>query len=63
MTAGKFTSCCNAVKAQSHFDVGGAPVRDPESTGMNQGSTGMSRGVTRDDRGQPGLHRESIKIV
>ncbi|KAH3814515.1 hypothetical protein DPMN_143017 [Dreissena polymorpha] len=32
------------VKAQSHYDAGGAPVRDPASTGMNRGSTRMNRG-------------------
>ncbi|KAH3780003.1 hypothetical protein DPMN_157812 [Dreissena polymorpha] len=40
--------------AQSHYDAGGAPVRDPEYTGMNRGSTGMNRGSTRDDRDEPG---------
>ncbi|KAH3864682.1 hypothetical protein DPMN_027707 [Dreissena polymorpha] len=50
-TAGKFTSCYNVVKAQSHYDAGGAPVRDQASTGMNRCSTGMNRG-------RPGLHRE-----
>ena len=32
------------VKAQSHYDAGEAPVRDPASTRMNRGSTGMNRG-------------------
>ncbi|KAH3752148.1 hypothetical protein DPMN_186760 [Dreissena polymorpha] len=49
------------VKAQSHYDAGRTPVRDPESTGMNQNSTGINRGSTGDDRGKPGLNRESIK--
>ncbi|KAH3888682.1 hypothetical protein DPMN_012722 [Dreissena polymorpha] len=43
---------------RSHYDAGGAPVRDPGSTGMNRGSIG-------DDRDEPriqGLHRESIKM-
>ncbi|KAH3803516.1 hypothetical protein DPMN_000408 [Dreissena polymorpha] len=48
MTAGKFTSCYNAVKAQSHYDAGGAPVRD-------QASTGLNRGPYRDE---PVLHRD-----
>ncbi|KAH3751518.1 hypothetical protein DPMN_186079 [Dreissena polymorpha] len=43
MTAGKFTSCYNTVKAQSHYDAGGAPVRDQASTGLNRGPTGMNR--------------------
>ncbi|KAH3786520.1 hypothetical protein DPMN_164627 [Dreissena polymorpha] len=43
------------VKAQSQYDAGGAPVRDPGSTGMNRGSTRMNRG-------KPGLHWDSIKI-
>ncbi|KAH3897672.1 hypothetical protein DPMN_021865 [Dreissena polymorpha] len=38
----KFTSCYNAVKAQFHYDAGGAPVRDQASTGMNRCSTGMN---------------------
>ncbi|KAH3749060.1 hypothetical protein DPMN_183550 [Dreissena polymorpha] len=42
------------VKAQSHYDAGGAPVRDPGSTGMNRGSTGMNRGSTGDDQNEPG---------
>ncbi|KAH3752905.1 hypothetical protein DPMN_187531 [Dreissena polymorpha] len=42
MTAGKFTSCYNAVKAKSHYDAGGAPVRDQASTWMNRGPTGMN---------------------
>ncbi|KAH3876649.1 hypothetical protein DPMN_000497 [Dreissena polymorpha] len=33
--------------SQSHYDAGGAPVRDPGSTGMNRGSIG-------DDRDEPG---------
>ncbi|KAH3813475.1 hypothetical protein DPMN_141935 [Dreissena polymorpha] len=44
-----------SVKAQSHYVASGAQVRDPCSTGMNRGSIG-------DDRGKPGLHRESIKM-
>ncbi|KAH3773079.1 hypothetical protein DPMN_174430 [Dreissena polymorpha] len=43
-----------SVKAQSHYDAGGAPVRDPGSTGMNRGSTGMNRGSIADDRDEPG---------
>ncbi|KAH3705044.1 hypothetical protein DPMN_080107 [Dreissena polymorpha] len=43
MTAGKFTSCYNAVKAQSIYDAGGAPVCDQASTGMNRGPSGMNR--------------------
>ncbi|KAH3840717.1 hypothetical protein DPMN_114173 [Dreissena polymorpha] len=42
------------VKAQSHYDAGGAPMRDPGSTGMNRGSTGINRGSTGDDRDEPG---------
>ncbi|KAH3741644.1 hypothetical protein DPMN_048369 [Dreissena polymorpha] len=51
----KFTSCYNAIKAQSHYDAGGVPVRDQASTGMNRCSTGMNRE-------RPGLHLESIKM-
>ncbi|KAH3891739.1 hypothetical protein DPMN_015846 [Dreissena polymorpha] len=54
MTAGKFTSCYNAVKAQSHYDAGGAPVRDQASTGLNRGPTGMNRCSTGRNRGRPG---------
>ncbi|KAH3811232.1 hypothetical protein DPMN_139639 [Dreissena polymorpha] len=54
MTAGKFTSCYNAVKAQSQYDARGAPVRDQESTGMNRGTTGMNRCSTGMTRGRPG---------
>ncbi|KAH3818572.1 hypothetical protein DPMN_120293 [Dreissena polymorpha] len=42
------------VKAQSHYDAGGAPLRDPGSTGLNRGSTGMNRGSLGDDRDEPG---------
>ncbi|KAH3854025.1 hypothetical protein DPMN_096564 [Dreissena polymorpha] len=42
------------VKTQSHYDSGGAPVRDPGSTGMNRDSTRMIRGSTGDDRDEPG---------
>ncbi|KAH3690692.1 hypothetical protein DPMN_190674 [Dreissena polymorpha] len=45
------------LKAKSHCDAGGAPVRDPGSTGMNWGSTGMNRsppGTTGMNRGRPG---------
>ncbi|KAH3863690.1 hypothetical protein DPMN_026680 [Dreissena polymorpha] len=42
------------VKAQSHYDDSGAPLRDPGSTGMNRGSTGMNRGSIGDDRDEPG---------
>ncbi|KAH3856062.1 hypothetical protein DPMN_098642 [Dreissena polymorpha] len=42
------------VKAQSHYDAGGAPLRDPGSTGMNRGSTGMNRGSIGDARDEPG---------
>ncbi|KAH3779399.1 hypothetical protein DPMN_157201 [Dreissena polymorpha] len=42
------------VKAQSHYDAGGAPVRDPGTTVMNQGSTGMNRSSIWDDRDEPG---------
>ncbi|KAH3713610.1 hypothetical protein DPMN_073403 [Dreissena polymorpha] len=42
------------VKAQSHYDAGGAPLRDPGSTRMNRGSTGMNRGSIGDDRNEPG---------
>ncbi|KAH3801378.1 hypothetical protein DPMN_155027 [Dreissena polymorpha] len=51
----KFTSCYNAVKAQSHYDAGGAPVRDQASTGMNRCSNRMNRE-------RQGLHLESIKM-
>ncbi|KAH3772755.1 hypothetical protein DPMN_174101 [Dreissena polymorpha] len=57
MTAGKFTSCYNAVKAQSHYDSGGAPVRDQASTGMNRGPTGMNRGPTGMNRCSTGMNR------
>ncbi|KAH3821717.1 hypothetical protein DPMN_123484 [Dreissena polymorpha] len=57
MTAGKFTSCYNAVKVRSHYDAGRAPVRDQASTGMNRDLTGMSRCSTGMNRGQSGLHR------
>ncbi|KAH3716934.1 hypothetical protein DPMN_059668 [Dreissena polymorpha] len=60
MTAGTFTSCYNAVKAQSHSDAGGAPVRDQASTGMNRGPIGMNRCSTVMNCGPPGLHRENI---
>ncbi|KAH3883895.1 hypothetical protein DPMN_007863 [Dreissena polymorpha] len=53
MTA-SFTSCYNAVKAQSHYDEGGAPVRDQASTGMNRGFTGMNRCSTGMNCGRPG---------
>ncbi|KAH3845760.1 hypothetical protein DPMN_088064 [Dreissena polymorpha] len=56
---------CKHVKAQSHYDAGGAPVRDPGSTVMDRGSTGMNRGSTGDDRNEPvkmfntsGMNRE-----
>ncbi|KAH3865291.1 hypothetical protein DPMN_028330 [Dreissena polymorpha] len=52
------------LKAHSLFDAGGAPVRDPGSTGMNRGSTGINRGrqgCTGDNWGSP-LHRVSIKM-
>ncbi|KAH3813173.1 hypothetical protein DPMN_141625 [Dreissena polymorpha] len=42
------------LKAQSHYDAGGAPVRDPDSTGLNLGSTEVNRGSTGDDRDEPG---------
>ncbi|KAH3779721.1 hypothetical protein DPMN_157549 [Dreissena polymorpha] len=42
------------VKAQSHYDAGGAPLRDPGSTGRSRGSTGMNRGSIGDDRDEPG---------
>ncbi|KAH3867276.1 hypothetical protein DPMN_030402 [Dreissena polymorpha] len=45
------------LKAQSHYDAGGAPVRDPGSTGMNRGSTGMNRAppeTTGMNRGRSG---------
>ncbi|KAH3784370.1 hypothetical protein DPMN_162324 [Dreissena polymorpha] len=42
--------------AKSHYDAGGAPVRDPGSTGMNRGSTGMNQGSTGDDRNEPGTN-------
>ncbi|KAH3707920.1 hypothetical protein DPMN_067340 [Dreissena polymorpha] len=54
MTAGKFTPCYNAVKAQSQYDAGGSPVRDQASTGMNRGPTGMNRCSTKMTRGRPG---------
>ncbi|KAH3803333.1 hypothetical protein DPMN_131591 [Dreissena polymorpha] len=60
--AGKFTSCYNAVKAQSHYDAGRALVRDQASTGMNRGPTGMIWCSTGMNRGRPGLHRESIEM-
>ncbi|KAH3841892.1 hypothetical protein DPMN_115374 [Dreissena polymorpha] len=44
------------VKAQSHYDAGGAPLRDPGSTGMNRGSSLMNRGSIGDDRDEPGKH-------
>ncbi|KAH3823093.1 hypothetical protein DPMN_124891 [Dreissena polymorpha] len=54
MTAGKFTSCYNAVKVRSHYDAGGAPVRDQASTGMNRGHTGMNRCSTGMNSRRPG---------
>ncbi|KAH3817052.1 hypothetical protein DPMN_118580 [Dreissena polymorpha] len=63
ITAGKFTSCYNAAKAKSHYDAGGAPVRDQESTWMNRGPTGMNRCSTGMNCGQPGLYRESITML
>ncbi|KAH3689090.1 hypothetical protein DPMN_058253 [Dreissena polymorpha] len=42
------------VKAQSHSDAGGAPLREPGSTGVNRGSTGRNRGYIGDDRDEPG---------
>ncbi|KAH3822223.1 hypothetical protein DPMN_123997 [Dreissena polymorpha] len=54
MTDGKFTSGYNAVKAQSQYDAGGAPVRDQASTGMNRDPTGMNRCSTGITRGRPG---------
>ncbi|KAH3895116.1 hypothetical protein DPMN_019276 [Dreissena polymorpha] len=45
------------LKAHSHYDAGGAPVRDPGSTGMNRGSTGMNRGSTGMNRGSTGMNR------
>ena len=42
------------LKAQSHYDPGEAPVRDPGSNGMNRSSTGMNRGSTGDVRDEPG---------
>ncbi|KAH3841189.1 hypothetical protein DPMN_114646 [Dreissena polymorpha] len=41
-------------KAQSHYDTGGAPVRDPGSTGMIRGSNGMEWGFNGYDRDEPG---------
>ncbi|KAH3772789.1 hypothetical protein DPMN_174135 [Dreissena polymorpha] len=41
----------------SQYDAGGAPVRDPGSTGMNQGSTRMNWGSIGDDRDEPGKTR------
>ncbi|KAH3834304.1 hypothetical protein DPMN_107625 [Dreissena polymorpha] len=38
----------------SHYDAGGAPLRDPGSSGMNRDSTGMNRGSIGDDRDEPG---------
>ncbi|KAH3784832.1 hypothetical protein DPMN_162903 [Dreissena polymorpha] len=54
MTAGKFTSCYNTVKAQSQYDAGGARVRDQASTGMIRGPTGMNRCSTVMTGGRPG---------
>ncbi|KAH3712597.1 hypothetical protein DPMN_072348 [Dreissena polymorpha] len=54
MTAGKFTSYYNAVKAQSQYHAGGAQVRDQASTGMNRDPTGMNRCSTGMKRGRPG---------
>ncbi|KAH3712142.1 hypothetical protein DPMN_071821 [Dreissena polymorpha] len=42
------------VKAQSHYDAGGAPLSKPGSTGMNRVSSGMNRGSIGDDRDEPG---------
>ncbi|KAH3690329.1 hypothetical protein DPMN_193526 [Dreissena polymorpha] len=42
------------VKAQSHYDAGGVPLREPGSTGVNRGSTGRNRGYIGDDRDEPG---------
>ncbi|KAH3834562.1 hypothetical protein DPMN_107892 [Dreissena polymorpha] len=57
MTAGKCTTCYNAVKAQSHYDAGEASVRDQASTGMNRGSTGMNRCSNGMKRARPGTTR------
>ncbi|KAH3837384.1 hypothetical protein DPMN_110771 [Dreissena polymorpha] len=54
MTVGKFTSCYNAVDTQSHYNAGGAPVRDQASNGMNRCPTGMNRCSNRMNRGRPG---------
>ncbi|KAH3843196.1 hypothetical protein DPMN_116707 [Dreissena polymorpha] len=37
----------------SHYDAGGAPVRDLASSGINPDSTGMNRGSILDDRDKP----------
>ncbi|KAH3701010.1 hypothetical protein DPMN_075993 [Dreissena polymorpha] len=42
------------VKAQSHYDAGGVPLRNTESTGMNRVFTGMTRGSIGDERDEPG---------
>ncbi|KAH3693172.1 hypothetical protein DPMN_192574 [Dreissena polymorpha] len=44
----------NISSVVSHYDAGGAPLRDPGSIGMNRGSTGMNRGSIGDDRDEPG---------
>ncbi|KAH3800775.1 hypothetical protein DPMN_154417 [Dreissena polymorpha] len=41
---------------RSHYDAGGAPVRDQASTGMNRGPTGTNRCSTGMNRGQPGTN-------
>ncbi|KAH3838671.1 hypothetical protein DPMN_112081, partial [Dreissena polymorpha] len=41
-------------ETESHYDAGGAPVRDQASTGMNRGPTGMNRCSTGINRGRPG---------
>ncbi|KAH3817354.1 hypothetical protein DPMN_118887 [Dreissena polymorpha] len=58
----------SGVKAQSHYDAGGAPLRDPRSTGINRGSNGDDRdeqgktgappGITGKDRQRPVRHRK-----
>ena len=63
MTAGKFTSCYNAVKAQSHYDAGGAPVRDQASTGLNRGPYRDEPVLHRDEPWTTGDNRGSTGLV
>ncbi|KAH3696000.1 hypothetical protein DPMN_083464 [Dreissena polymorpha] len=59
MTAGKFTSCYNAVKVKSHYDSGGTPVRDQASTGMNRDEPVLHRNEPWTTINTSGMNRGS----